>query len=96
MKAVQLKNGTEAARIVVVSTIVRLQYLFYEQPVAFHELVQCCKNADHTPFGITGDILEHFALRTHGRIHDSIRAIVLSAVTGEGIHLVLGNPCAEV
>lgn len=66
------------------------------QPIAFYELVMCCREHGHKPFGNTGEILRSGGLLLgDDRPHDTIRNIVLSAVSGEGLEMTLGSPIQQ-
>jgi hypothetical protein len=103
---VRLKNGSEEHAGLVRMTMVSLASLMEREPIAFYELVELARNPAHALFGNTGEKLADLALlslpdRNNGRpgallappsMHSSIRAVILSAVEGEGLDMVLGNP----
>ncbi|MHA2064973.1 MAG: hypothetical protein ACXABY_11420 [Candidatus Thorarchaeota archaeon] len=69
--------------------------------MAFYELVMLCRNHDHKiPGGETGPEMETMEeylkgkslIGPNGLPHGTIQDVVLSAVTGEGIDMVLGSP----
>lgn len=63
--------------------------------IVLYELVACCRDRNHQPFGNAGEKLAALELRREdGTIHESIRNIVLSAASGEGLDLTLGSPLA--
>lgn len=93
MECVTLKNGQEEARPLVVATMMALRSLMAEEPIVLYELVMKCRDRDHRFFGNTGERLQELALaQPDGSIHGSIRNIVLSATSGEGLDLVLHSP----
>lgn len=94
METVQLKNGTTELRALVNITIFTLRSLIKESPLALYELVELCKDRDHEVFSdVLGDDLKARSLiQSDGRVHGSIRNIVLSAVTGDGLSMELGSP----
>lgn len=92
LKAVVLKNGAEEVEPLVAVVMMSLRTLLRENPIAFFELVQLCKDRNHKPFGTTGTILEQTSLIQNGVLHDSVRNIVLSAVEGEGLEMRLTSP----
>lgn len=95
METVTLKNGAEEVKSLVVVTMLSLESLIEEQPFAFYDLVMVCRDRDYRPFGSNGDHLKSLALlQDGGHVHDSIRNIVLSAVTGDGLDMQLGSPVA--
>jgi len=94
LEAVILKNGAEEVKSFVLVTMLSLQRLMREKPIALYELVQLCMNNKHDLFGNAGEILEELGLVKNGVVHDSIRNIVLSAVEGDGCNMRLTNPLA--
>ena len=89
MKSITLKNGAVEAEPLVDMVMLTLSDLIRHRPIEFYELVMCCRDNEHVPFGNTGDKLKEWALYP---ISDSIRNVVLSAVTGDGIDMSLGSP----
>ena len=94
MDVIKLKNGTEEVEPLVRVTMMSLRSLMSVNPVAFYELVELCKDRTHVLFGNTGKVLEERSLVQNGVVHDSVRNIVLSAVTGEGLEMRLTSPVA--
>lgn len=95
-KCVMLKNGQEEFKALVVVTMMSLRALLAEQPIAFYELVMKCRNRNHQFFGNAGEKLKGLELvQSDGGVHGSIRNIVLSATSGEGLGLVLHSPIKE-
>lgn len=92
----KLKNGTEEAAPLVRVTMMALRSLMQDHPIAFFELVTLCRDRNHTLFGNTGVILrDQTLIQSDGQPHDSIRNIVVSAVTGDMMAMRLGSPVAE-
>jgi len=89
MKSITLKNGAVEAEPLVDMVMLTLSDLIRHRPIEFYELVMCCRDNEHVPFGNTGDKLKEWALYP---ISGSIRNVVLSAVTGDGIDMSLGSP----
>ena len=89
IKTVILKNGAEEALQLVHVAMVSLKKLINDEPIVFYELVMCCRDRNHVPFGNTAEKLQARALFP---IHDSIRNVVLSSVVGDGLDMALGNP----
>lgn len=90
---VTLKNGsTEPLSAVVVLTTI-LEDLFTNKPTVAYELVMICRDRTHTIWGsIAGQLRDLALLQADGRVHDSIRNIVLSSVEGDGMRMTLVNP----
>jgi hypothetical protein len=93
MESVLLNNGTTEAKPLVLATFVALEGLLTTRPIDFYELVETCRDSNHKPWGNSGETLKKFSLlQTNGKPHDSIRNIVLSAVTGNDLEMTLRNP----
>ena len=99
MDTVNLKNGTSEMRILVVSTYGILKEMLsdLEGAIAFYELVEVCKNPSHQVFSSKQKeyLINRALMQPDGRIHQSVRNIVLSAVQGEGLGLSLVDPIAS-
>jgi hypothetical protein len=91
---VTLKNGSEVPQVVVEATMRNLELLMKKNRLAFDELVQKCKNPNHEMFmfGSVKKNIEELELMSSGTVHDVVRDIVLSAVSGK---LTLDSPVAE-
>lgn len=95
METVQLKNGAEEAVPLVNVTMMSLRKLFDELPIVLYELVMLCRDSNHKPFGnCAKDLLDLNLIGPSNRPHNSIRNIVLSAVSGDGLDMTLGSPVA--
>lgn len=98
METIKLKNGTEEAKPLVAVTMLVLRDMFDTAPIEAYELVCLARDPKHVPFGDCGGSLVRRMLveqRVPGgalKVPTSIRNIVLSAVSGEGLDMVLGNP----
>ena len=99
MKTVRLRNGSAEIGKLVPITMLSLQSLMRDKPMVFYELVEVCKDRHHKPWGNLGHDLAEIGGVEQGSdgiiVHDSIRNIVLSAVTGEGLEMGLQNPIAD-
>lgn len=99
-KMVTLKNGTSEVASLVAVTMQSINKLTEDGfGVAVFELVTLCRDRNHVPFGNTGDKLKAFSLASENdgkwTVHDSIRNIVLSAASGEGMNVEVGNPIQD-
>lgn len=93
MKMLQLKNGTEEHYYAVNAIMVSLKKLKTEDVGCFHELVMKCRNPSHRLFGNSANILiQHSLLEKDMSIHNSVKNVVLSAVTGDGLLMDLESP----
>ena len=93
MKELVLKNGSFEAEPLVRAVMTSLSFLFESNPAAFFEIAMCARDRTHKPFGNTGDRLKELALLDDGlNMHNSIRNIILSAVSGEMLEMTLSSP----
>ena len=91
----KLRNGSEEATALVTVTMMSLKRLFEEKPIVVYELTMKCRDSSHEFFGESESDLQELALvDSDGRIHGSIKNIILSAVQGEGLDMTLGSPKA--
>ena len=104
MQTVKLKNGTTELDGLVAGTMLSLKSLFdtgLDGLVAVYELNEKCKNPEHKIFsGYQTELLQRKSLLdSDGKVHQSIKNIVLSAVQEENSgfrhKLSLGNPYAS-
>lgn len=91
MKMLKLKNGAEEAQPLVMMVMQMLQRLAEEKPILLIDFAMKCRDASYEICG-GEDELAALSLIKSGYIHDSVRNIVLSAVTGEGAEMALGDP----
>ena len=93
MKVAKLRNGSVEQAMLVRGTMSSLMRLFSEDPLAFYELVQKCRNKNHAIFSpVQVKTLEDSGLLTNNSVHNSIQNIVLSSVEGEGLDMKLVSP----
>jgi len=90
-----LRNGDSIPKGLVITTMVSLNQLMQENPIAAYELFQLCKDGNHELFGNTSEILGNLGLIQNGEVHDSIRSIVLSAFEGKGLDMHIVNPVTQ-
>jgi hypothetical protein len=101
MHMVKLRNGSEEAEPLVVTTSMSLRQLWESGiggVLVLSDLVQICRNDPaYRPFGDNEKVLKDRALlQADGKPHDSIRNVVLSHFDGEGLGLTLiGSPIVE-
>lgn len=90
---VTLKNGQEEAKIAVGTVMMLLNNLIKSDPICFYELVMKCRDRNYIFFWKTWDKLKGLWLvEGEGSINNSIKNVVLSAVTWESINMVLSSP----
>lgn len=97
VQTVRLRNGAEEVKSLVSMILFTLKDMWSKGEVTtVYELAMLCRDPEHKLFGDTGDVLKKLSLvQPDGRVHDSIRNIVLSAVEGEGLDMRLQSPIAE-
>ncbi len=84
MTMIKLKSGKEVPEgTYKITTMILGQFFKNAGPIAMYELVEKCKNSNHTMFGVSGDKAKESGLIENGRIHDVIRDIILSTVSFE-------------
>ncbi len=97
MKTVQLKNGAEEAASLVNIAMNSITTLLKSKPIVVYELVMKCRDSNHELFGKSGEDLRELSLiEADGSVHSSIRNIVLSAASGDGLDMVFSSPIAPV
>ncbi len=94
---VKLKNGSSSVRSFVALTMKVLDQLFTTDPIAFYELCQKARDANHVFWNeSTKRKLEHLGLLDgQGHVQNAVRDVVLSATSGEGLDLAFGSPYAS-
>jgi hypothetical protein len=89
-EAMKLKNGTEEHNAAVGTTLMLLRALHEEHPMAFAEAVHVAQEPDYVPIPPAIPILEE----NPGLypMHDTVRNIIVSAVTGDFPTYCIGDP----
>jgi hypothetical protein len=99
MKMLHLKNGSVQPAPSVATTMKALDHLWGQGVVgltALYDLYERSKNADHRIAEGVLETLKTLALvQPDGSIHDTVRNVVLSAVSGEGIDIAMASPLKE-
>lgn len=96
MKSVSLKNGSSEAHALVCVVVMSLERLFTSEPVAFYELVCLARDPAHELWSPqVRRTLESVSLLQGGKMHGSVRNVVLSAVVGDDLDMRLWSPLAE-
>ena len=98
METVTLRNGSTEMKALVIMTYMNLKKMFDDMKgaIAFYELVALCKDSKHEIFPDVQKqyLISRALMQSDGRVHQSIKNVVLSATTGEGVDLSLVNPIA--
>jgi hypothetical protein len=93
MKTVILKNGAEETETSVITTLINLKMLREKNAIVFYELTTKARNNKHNLFENSRKILKELHLMNeNGIIYNSVKNIILSAVTGESIFMEIQNP----
>lgn len=84
-QVVNLKNGTQEAKVAVVNLMSILCDLADTDPIAIYELHQKCQNRDHKFYGNYQQTLtRRKLLEDSGFPHNTVRNILLSAYVSKG------------
>jgi hypothetical protein len=89
-----LKIGKSVPKPVAMTTMVALRQIAENDPLAFYELVELCKDSNHQIWGDTDKLKGLSLLQSDGRVRDDVKEVILSAAEGEGMELSLGSPFA--
>jgi len=99
-ETVTLKNGEDVPRVAVVTTLMLLQALETENPIALFELRAFCRDPEHNFFpGAAEQLVETTLLSSTGDgsyyVHDVTSAVVLSSVMGESLDIHVSSPYGD-
>ncbi len=98
MEMVTLRNGQQEAKALVVATMMNLKQLTGDIPgwLQLADLVEACKSNDvYRGGGNAQDLVKRGLLQGDGKVHGSIRNIVLSSIHGDGPDMEVGSPIAK-
>lgn len=83
MTAITLRTGETVDQGVYRSTMISLELLWKNNPIAVAELVAYARNHQHAMFGNTRDVVERHGLMEHGQLHASTRDVILASFEGD-------------
>jgi hypothetical protein len=92
MESITLRTGATALLPVVATTMLTLERLVRENPLAFYDLAMLCRDASYRPFGSNADLLESLGMTDRERVDSQVRDIVLAAVEGDDLAMRLVSP----
>lgn len=97
MEEVLLKNGTKEAKVLVDVVMLSVRNLLnsgISGITALYDLVQICRNnPNYQKFGNNEETLKKLSLlQDDGKPHSSVRNIILSSVSGDGINMAFESP----
>jgi len=94
---IRLKNGSEELSTLVAVIMMSLKNLIERDPISFFELVSKARDPNHEVFSKhQTDVLVGLSLmEPGGTLHNSVRNVTLSAVTGDDLDMTLGDPVAR-
>ena len=93
MQVIKLKNGSTELEPLIQATMLNINTLVEKDPLAIIDLVLKARDNSYQFFGDAEATLQRMGLiQKGGRIHQSIKNIVLSAAEGEGLDISIGNP----
>lgn len=94
-----LKNGRSYPIAEINATMTILEILVTADIGALLDIYERCREGKDYQFNPTDSgnqpLIERGLMQKNGYIHDVIRAVVLSAIQGEGVDLYLGSPFAD-
>ena len=92
----RLQNGSEEPSISVAVTMMALKNLIQDDPLSFFELVSKARDRGHEiPPHQTNVLVGLHLMEPEGTLHQTIRNVILSAVTGESLGMTLQDPRAR-
>lgn len=96
---VKLRNGTTEVKPLVSIVMHSIRQLLNDgKALVVYDLAMICRDSSYKPFGQAGTVLKNLKLveESGGKyhVHESIKNIVLSSATGEGLDMQFGNPQA--
>lgn len=95
VEMVMLLNGKPAPKPLVMSVNAAIEIMFQEKILAFWMLVFFCRRETTSIQGSCREyLIDAMILERDGSVHPSIRDIVLSSTTGEGLFIKYRNPIA--
>ena len=94
---IRLKNGSEEPQALIAVCMIALKRLIGEDPISFYELVMKARDPNHRVFSQHQiDVLKELSLmEPSGNLYQTVTNVALSAVTGEGLGMTLGDPVAR-
>lgn len=106
MEMIKLKNGAEESPVMVATVHMILDSLLEETDnmaenirnvTVFYDIVTACRDPKYMSQISKANMmkLEGLALVKNGRVHDSIKNVVLSSVEGEELEMELVNPVMD-
>lgn len=92
----KLKNGSAEPDSLVAAILLSVDKILEKNGLAFYGLVRVCRDRSHKVFStVLSKLLKDAGLmQDDGTVHDSIRNVVLSGATGEGLGMTWGDPRA--
>jgi hypothetical protein len=100
MEMLLLNNGSTEPKPTVIATMMSLNGLWDKGipgMCTVSDLYERCCNPKHPIADREFTVLKNLALiQPDGRIHDSIKNIVLSAITGQSINIKMGSPIKQI
>lgn len=99
MEMLRLNNDSSEPKISVATTMMSIRSL-WDQGItgicAVSDLYERCRDPNHQIANGELKTLQGLALiQPDGRIHDTIKNVVLSAITGESSDIALGSPIKQ-
>lgn len=95
MDLITLRTGATVPEPIYKTTMVNLERLWGDNPIAFIELVSPARDANHQPFDNVTEVLTERSFMANGRLHDSVRDVVLAATEGDDFDMRMVSPLSE-
>jgi hypothetical protein len=92
MQVVKLKNGAQVPVPTVVTVHMALESFMMDKTTAFFDFVMHIRGKKDNLSASVIEAATKYGLIGGTGIHNDVKAIVLSAVTGDGLQMSLGNP----
>jgi hypothetical protein len=92
MQTVILKNGSEVPVPTVATVSVALENFMQDKVLAFYDFVMHVRGKKDKLSASVIEAATSYGLIDGTDIHDDVRAVILSAVTGEGLQMSLSDP----
>lgn len=96
LEEVVLRNGERLPEVLVRAVWMNIKLLVDTEPMAFLYLIEKAKDPDYELSSNTIEKLKRLGFLESGVMHQSVRAIVLSTVEGEGLDTKLVYPVKPI
>ena len=95
MKMIKLKNGAEVPAPTIAMVHSALEIFMHDNVLAFYDFVMHIRGKKGNLSPKVTESATSYGLIDGTGIRDEVKAVVLSAVTGDGLQMSLGDPVAR-